>query len=304
MKYAFRLLLWPMLFFWVVVSGCPMKPAMLEIEGFDQQLAPGSIMETASGTLIDFEQLIQKLSQARVIYVGERHTETRHHEAQLRIIQALAEEKGDLRVGMEMFDHTYQQKLDQWTAGQLEWAAFLKQVHWYANWRFDDKLYKDILDYIQTQRLKLVGINIPFHLPPKISLGGLDSLSPIERQWLPESIDLTQADHRAYVSKVFESHNFRGRREFDHFYAAQCAWEDGMAQAIATHLGESTMVVVVGNGHIVRKFGIPNRAFERNQAPFSTVYMATPQMTLSRQDADFIWVTEQDKVMMRGMRRR
>ena len=83
----------------------------------------------------------------------------------------------------------------------------------------------------------------------------------------------------------------KGRDDFENFYAAQCAWEDGMARAVADNLDHSTMVVLVGNGHIVRKFGIPNRAFKRNQAPFLTVYLASPRMPASLTDGDFIWIT-------------
>ena len=86
-------------------------------------------------------------------------------------------------------------------------------------------------------------------------------------------------------------HHLKGREDFEDFYAAQCAWEDGMAQAVADNLDKADMVVLAGNGHIRRKFGIPNRAFKRTRAPFSTVYLATPGAPLSRADADFIWIT-------------
>ncbi len=301
MKYTLRHCTCSLFLIWIIIGGCTVKPSLLEIEGHGSPLTPGTILDTAQDRLINFDQLVQRLSQARVIYVGERHTAVAHHKAQLQIIQALTEKKGHLQVGMEMFDHTYQHKLDQWSAGKMQWPKFLKQVHWYANWRFDDNLYKDILVYIQTHHLKLVGINIPFNLPPKIAVGGLDSLSESERALLPKTIDTTQADHRSYVEKVFKSHHIQGRRDFEDFYAAQCAWEDGMAHTIANHTTTATMVVVVGNGHIVRKFGVPNRAFVRNPAPFMTVYLATPHMTVERQDADFIWVTAAEKPTMHGM---
>lgn len=306
MKCSSRLFMWILFLAGILMSACTMKPSLINIEGHHQPIAPGTILDTASGTTIAFHQLVEKLSQAKIVYVGERHTASGHHKAQLQIIQALADKKGHIRVGMEMFDHTYQAKLDRWSAGQMQWPEFLMQVHWYANWRFNDTLYQDILAYIQKENLKLVGINIPFHLPPKIAVGGLNSLSKSERRLLPDRIDTTQADHRAYLEQIFRMHTFKGRKDFNNFYAAQCAWEDGMAQNIADNLDNETMVVVVGNGHIIRKFGIPNRAFARNQAPFLTVYMATPEMQVSTKDGDFIWVTPEEKPAMahRGMNHR
>lgn len=292
-------LVWMICLSFLLMGACTLKPAHLNVAGLDRPLAVEAIYDTAEGKLIGFEELVQKLSRIRVIYVGERHTSPDHHQIQLKIIRALVESGRNVRVGMEMFDHTYQKRLDRWSGGQMEWEDFLKRSHWYANWKFDDALYKEILLYIKERRLRLIGLNIPFHLPPKIAVGGLDNLFPSERELLPEKIDTSDSGHRAYVEKIFKMHNTKGREVFENFYAAQCAWEDGMAQAVADNLGNATMVVIVGNGHILRKFGIPNRAFKRCQAPFRTVYLATPGMEVSREDGDFIWVTRRDEGMPR-----
>ena len=268
-----------------------MKPAQLQIDGIAQPLAVDTILDTASGATLSFDQLMDQLVPARIIYVGERHTSASHHDIQLRVIRALVARKHNVSVGMEMFDHTYQPRLDQWSKGELGYDDFLKQTHWYANWKFNDALYKDILLYIRDNQIKLVGLNIPFHLPPKIAIGGLDSLTSAERSLLPDTIDTTRAEHRSYLEDIFKMHTIKGRKDFDNFYAAQCAWEDGMASRIAENLGDGTMVVIVGNGHIIRHFGIPDRAFDRTGAPFRTIYLATPGMDVSRQDSDFIWVT-------------
>ena len=278
----------------LVLIACTMKPAMLTIEGLEKPLAAGQIVDSASSRVITFDQLIRELDKVRVIYIGERHTSIEHHRIQLQIIRALSEQGKQITVGMEMFDHTYQQRLDKWTAGELQWADFLKQVHWYANWKFDDTLYQEILEFIKAQNIPLVGLNIPFHLPAKIAVGGLENLSKQDRNLLSAHIDVTDSDHRNYVEEIFKMHKMRGREDFDNFYAAQCAWEDGMAQAIADNLSDSAFVVIAGNGHIVRKFGIPNRAFVRTGVPFRTIYLATPNSEVVLTDGDFIWVTPAD----------
>jgi uncharacterized iron-regulated protein len=273
-------------------TGCAMTKPLLQVPGIDRPLAPGTILDTRTGETITFGQLIDRLAAVRVVYVGERHTDAAHHAIQLRILQALADRNASLGVGMEMFDHTYQPKLDQWSAGAMDWPTFLKQVHWYANWRYNDALYKEILTFIQMRHLKLVGLNIPFCLPPKISIGGLASLSPADRALLPEQIDTSDPAHRAYVEEIFQQHHLRGRDDFENFYEAQCAWEDGMAQAVADNLKACKMLVLAGSGHIVRKFGIPKRAFARTHAAFLTLLPVYPDENITRHDADFIWVTE------------
>ncbi len=258
----------------------------------EREIPGGTILDAAADRPITFDALIERLSGVRVVYVGEQHTNPAHHAVQLRIIQALARRWTDTQVGMEMFARTYQPRLEQWAAGEWDWPTFLREVHWYANWKFDDTLYRDILDFVRENRLKLAGLNIPFDLPSKIAIGGIDSLLPRDRAMLPERIDLSNAAHRDYVKSISEMHAFPGRGDFENFYAAQCAWEDGMAHAIAERLGNSRMVVLAGNGHIIRKFGIPDRAFARTGASFLTVYLAATGETIENDIADFIWITE------------
>lgn len=231
------------------------------------------------------------LSRAQVIYAGEKHTLAAHHAIQLKLLKALADKDPDLSVGMEMFARPYQPVLDLWSAGRLTWNQLLRKTHWYANWRFDAQLYRGLLEEIKRRRLKLVALNIAFHIPAKIAVGGIENLSPAEKAQLPVSIDYTNQAHRQYLKKIFESHKLKGRDSFADFYAAQCVWEEIMAQSIAENLGNKKMLVIIGNGHIYRKFGVPERAFKRTAAAYLTIYPATDTRDLPQDTADFIWVT-------------
>jgi len=277
----------------LVVMGCATtNPHAVSRPDPRNAHTPGTILEGGSGRSMDYEQLIDRLARVQVVYVGEQHTNAHHHEVQLRIVRSLLEKKGRISIGMEMFDLTYQPKLERWRRGDLQWPEFLKQVHWYANWKYPAELYQPILMAVQENRLPLIGLNLPFHIPPKIAQGGIDSLSAEERALLPESIDTTHAAHRAYVEEIFKQHRFPGQGDFASFYEAQCVWEETMAQSIADRLDNGTMVVIAGNGHIFRHFGIPDRAFKRTKAPFRTVYLVTPQTEFSLQDGDYIFVTD------------
>jgi uncharacterized iron-regulated protein len=108
--------------------------------------------------------------------------------------------------------------------------------------------------------------------------------------YLPKEIDLTNPAHRSFVEDAFKQHHGRVKDDFEYFYQAQCVWEDVMAESISEQLKGDIMVVLAGNGHIIRKFGIPNRAFKRSGAPFRTIYLAPAGSTVPRDAADFIWV--------------
>jgi len=64
-----------------------------------------------------------------------------------------------------------------------------------------------------------------------------------------------------------------------------------MAESVARKLGDGSMVVVIGNGHIQYKYGVPDRAYKRNPVPFRTIYLAATGSEVDLDLADYIWVT-------------
>ena len=274
--------------------GCAMTPTKkLTIQDTEQSFEEGLIISTKLEKPVSFGELLADLERCRIVYVGEKHTNAAHHGIQLKVIQAIFKKHSNLVVGMEMFDHTYQDVLDMWSAGELDQKDFLKKSHWYANWRFDFSLYRDILAFIRDNHLRLVALNIPNHIPPKIREGGIDNLREGEKKHLPQQINTTNTAHREYLQSVFDGHkhHFRGEVEFENFYAAQSVWEDAMAEMISQHLSNDVMVVLAGNGHIQFKYGIPDRAFSRTGATFRTVYLAPVGSEVELDIADYIWVT-------------
>jgi uncharacterized iron-regulated protein len=274
-----------------VLIGCSSVPPKTFVKDTDVAVEPGTILSAASGKPISFDQLITELKGVRVVYIGESHTDSTHHRTQLDIIQALFGAADEISIGMEMFDFTYQPVLDRWSSGELEEAAFLEKVHWYANWRYPFSLYRDILEFVRDNRIPLVGLNIPFHIPPKVRIGGLANLGDADARHLPSEIDTSDSAHRAYVEPVFKQHAFHSSANFDYFYEAQCLWEETMAESIASSMPSGIMVVLAGNGHIVYKFGIPQRAFRRTSLPYRTVYLSSAGKDIELVYGDYIWVT-------------
>jgi uncharacterized iron-regulated protein len=272
-------------------GGCAMPLKLDSGKAPVKDFAPGTILSGRTGAAVSFEELIADVRTARVAYVGEMHTSTRHHEIQLRVIRALHEAGIRLAVGMEMFDRSYQTVLDRWAAGDLDEEAFLRRTHWYANWRFDYGLYRGILDYIRTEKIPLVALNVPFSIPPKIRVGGTEYLTECEKAYLPAEVDTGIAAHRRYVEDVFNQHPFKNVR-FEDFYLAQCVWEDAMAETAVAHLDDGMLVVLAGNGHIQYKYGIPERVFKRNGLAYRTIYPVAAAEAIDLSVADYLWVAD------------
>ena len=274
-----------------IIAGCAVTPKKLFIKDISRAFEEGTIISATTRAPVSFDVLLTDLSSARIVFVGEKHTDPVHHEIQLKVIKELYKTNPDLAVGMEMFDYTYQGVLDQWSDGKLDQKEFLEKTHWYANWRFDFALYKDILDFIKEKKIKLVGLNIPSYIPSRIRVGGIKNLSIKDKKHLPEKIDTSNTAHRNYVESVYKFHHHKIRKNFDYFYEAQCVWEEIMAQSIARGIKNNKMVVLSGNGHIVRKFGIPDRVFSRTKEPFRTIFPERSGSEAQLSYADYIWVT-------------
>ncbi len=283
------------LFLWidilVVVQGCAHPQRKLHITDLSKSFSENTIISSKHKTPVSFDLLINDLSSTRIIYVGEHHNNYAHHEIQLNILTALYEKKPNIMVGMEMFDQTYQPVLAQWSAGKIDQQTFLEKTHWYANWKFDFELYSSVLNFIKTNKIPLVALNIPSRVTSRIAVGGIDNLLPADKKFLPKNIDMSDTDHRTYVEKVFSHHNIIGRENFEYFYSTQCVWEDTMAESIARHIGDSVMIVFAGNGHLVEKFGVPDRVFKRTGLPFRTLLPYPTDRQTELKAADYIWVS-------------
>ena len=271
--------------------GCAGKSDTVLIKDTSKTVKPDTIISAKTGKTVTFDQLMADLNRHQIIFVGEKHTNPANHAIQLKIIQTVFKNHPSMEVGMEMFDRSYQPVLDLWSAGGLDEETFLRKVHWYANWRHDFALYRNILLFIKENRIKIVALNIPSYIPPRIRVGGIDNLSDTDKQYLPKEIDTSNTAHRNYVEQVFKQHHFKSSDKFDDFYMAQCVWEEVMAESIASDLGRKKMVILAGNGHIRYKYGIPDRTFRRTGASFRTIYMASVGEEVDLGVGDYIWIT-------------
>lgn len=272
------------------LAGCALMPRTDNGPPEVEMTPPETILWGKTGQPVSFDAMLADLLTAAVVYVGEKHTSAAHHAVQLQLLRALHLQSPRLAVAMEMFDRSYQPVLDLWSEGRLDEDGFLRRTHWYANWRFDYALYREILAYVRDHRLRLVALNLPFNIPPKIRVGGIEHLSPYEKGFLPVEIDTTFTAHREFAQKIFGMHDFKSGVSFEDFYRAQCAWEDVMAASVSAVTDADRVLVLAGNGHIQYRYGIPERAFKRNGLAYRTVYQASPGEDVDPAIADYIFL--------------
>ncbi len=223
---------------------------------------------------LKFENIIDRLKDARIIYVGEQHDRYEHHLVQLEVIKALKEKGYDLAVGMEMFIHRNQKALDDYIYGRINEREFLKQSQYFKTWGFDYLLYRDILNYARENKIPVIGLNIPREIVNKVGQSGIDSLTEDEKKELPAEMDMTDEEYKKRLKETFEKHEGSEERNFENFYQSQIIWDEIMAQRIDEYMKKNPlkiMVVIAGGGHLTYSSGIPGRAFRRNGLNYAII---------------------------------
>lgn len=255
----------------------------------------GQIIEAETGSPLEFDALVGRLSKKDIVFIGEVHNNPAHHLIQLQIIQALMTRSDRMTLAMEFFPVTKQFTLDQYLSGQLSEDAFLRDVDWQHSWGYDYSLYRPLMLLAKQNRIEVTAINAPAEVVRKIARHGLGKLKPEERALLAPNIDLDNKAHKSYLQRIFEQHSHKDLKQFEYFYQAQCTWEDTMAQNIAEHAKKrgGMFVVLAGNGHIVQKFGIPDRTFKRHSVPMVTVLPLplSGQASIEPGIGDYLWFT-------------
>ena len=282
-----------------------MMPPLATVEGIERHFSQGRIIDLKTGEAIGFPDLIDQLKTVDVVFIGEVHNNPEHHLIQVQLLQALmASFTPPPAVAMEFFDTTRQPVLDRFMNGDLDETAFLKQVDWKKSWRFPYHLYRPILWTSRDKGTVLLGINAPNSVVKKVARSGLLSLTAEERRQVARDMDLTNTAHREFLDGIFKQHQTdknlkHGMQNFDHFYQAQCVWDETMAETIADHMKAhgGKMVVFTGNGHIVNKFGIPDRVLRRVDVKTATIvlYPLTERTTINKRMADYVWLTSDSK---------
>lgn len=294
-----RSLLLVLALFALVLSGCAghrsMDMPIATVEGIGGRFFPGQIISLPEGSVLSFEELIAHLEVKRLVFVGEMHANAEDHLLEAQILQALMAHKPLPDVAMEFFEVPQQQAIDRYFQRKIGETQFLKEARWLQSWGFPYRFYRPLILATREHHRNLFAINVPRKIVKKVARNGLAGLSPLERDQIAKHIDLTIPEHRAFLKEVFSQHAHGDLRNFEYFYEDQCVWEDTMAEHIAELLDkrQGPLVVFAGNGHILNRYGIPDRVTRRSPVSSATVVTQAVDkpITLKRNAADFVWLT-------------
>jgi uncharacterized iron-regulated protein len=250
---------------------------------------------TRSGQTIALPDLWADLQTTQVLYLGETHDNVADHQAQKFILEQLIAGPKPLTLAMEMFQRPYQGAIDRYFKGDLTEAEFLAQTEYKTRWGFPWELYAPIVTLAKTQNIPLIALNTPSEVTRQVARKGLESLTPEQRQFIPAQADifLGPEGYRQQIQQIYAMHQGKGNSAGgDRFFQAQVLWDETMADRItqtAITSPDRLIIVLVGQGHLLKDYGIPSRVARRLPNIQQRTILLNPETPTMA--ADYHWVT-------------
>lgn len=274
---------------------------MVEAEAGERTAAmPPIVVEPAKSATLP--ELMTKLRNERLVYVGETHTAYGDHVLQLDVLRAMAAHEGELAVGVEWFQARFQPVLDDYLAGRISEAEFLRDTEYYERWRFDYRLYRPIVRFARENGIPIIALNADQELTSEIRRVGIDGLSGELRRELPDDYDFSDKTYEELLREIFDLHQSEDA-QFQRFLEVQLTWDESMAQRVAAYLQQhpaGRILVLAGKGHVSTRAGIPARVTRRTGIRGTTIVTFSPSSTLSN-EADYLVLANDENLPPAGL---
>jgi uncharacterized iron-regulated protein len=252
--------------FAAVLIMCSTTTALADSEPF--------IIDLYMGEPVPQDAMLDDLSAVRIVYLGEIHTISRHHEVQEQILRGLSDREMKLALGMEMFSRESQPILDRWQTGNQSVTDLIMELgreHWT---NLQD--YEKVLTLARERHVPIVGLNARDTLVRKVARSGIDSLTESEKREVPEGVEKINPLQDRLLRLRLRVHKAFEKTSLDRIVLAQALRDETMAETISGFLDSSDgknslMLVIAGSGHVNYGFGIPERVQRRSPLPYRIV---------------------------------
>ncbi len=244
--------------------------------------------------------LLKKLTNKKVLLLGEHHDRVEHHRWQLQTIITLYAYNQNIKLGFEMFPRSVQPVLDKWIAGELDDKKFLEQVEWQKNWNYDPDFYLPIFHFARMNSIPMLALNVDRELVRNVKENGWENVAEADKQNVKDPAPMSEA-YLKFMEDIFKQHvpdkengedkksvSIRENPGFRRFIQGQQLWDASMAQMLAEHIDKDHFIVgIMGSGHMVSGFGVPEQLHAMNIHDFSMLVPWHDQFECSSLKAGF-----------------
>lgn len=248
-------------------------------------------IDDCKGEPIQYDRVLDDLATANVIYLGERHTLSRHHDIQAQVVRDLAKRNVPLLLGIEMMEQPNQDSLDKYCRGEIDFEELAKVTKWKKRWR-NYQQYKEVLEAAKQAGAPIVALNARAETIRSVARsGGLDGLDEKLRKELPEEIQLDDQVYKKVLLPQMQSHMAASPERLRPMIEAQICRDEAMADTLCNFLKTKqgkgrTAIVLCGAGHVAHGLGTPARV--RRRMPELTerivIFSASGDVKLSKKE--------------------
>lgn len=249
---------------------------------------PHRVADGATGDVVGFEALVDRATEADVVFFGEQHDDPDTHRLQVALLESLAVRGADVVLSLEMFERDVQPRLDAYLAGRIDEEAFLAEARPWPNYATD---YRPLVEMAKERGWPVVAANVPRTYAAGVAQSGLEalnSLPPDERALIAREIECPRDEYYARFLVAMGAHpgaagEAEGRAV--RYYEAQCVKDETMAESIVSALAahpDAVVVHVTGAFHSDFGQGVPRRVERRVPGVRTVVVSAVPVAEPSR----------------------
>lgn len=270
----------------LLLGGCqavlPRLPAWQSPQG-REHAELGQIHDLRSGARLTPAQLVEQLATAPRLLVGERHDNPDHHALQLWLLRALAAQREQGSVLLEMLTPAQQGKVDALRAslasGQ-QVADLPAALAWEKGWEW--ALYGPIVRHLLAQPSPLLAANLD-----RAQVLDIYRAAPV----LSGAASTAEGVRTTLLAHIRESHcDLLPASQLPAMLAVQQQRDRRMAEALLA--APEPSLLFAGAYHVRRDLGIPLHLRDvGDKADFRVLILAEVGVPVSAAEADFVWYT-------------
>ena len=246
----------------------------------------------SKGAETDFTVMVDSLSRADAVFIGENHNCPISHWMELEISRALYERHGsDLVIGQEMMEADNQLILDEYMAGITSYDRFEAEARLWDNYSTD---YYPTVYFAKENKIPFVATNVPRRYASVVSRGGLDALqglSPEARQYIAP-LPIALACDSAATSEKFGAMMLISRRspeEMQRLAEAQALKDATMGWFMARNMTPATKFLHInGSMHSDYRDGIISYLLKYRPSTRVATVTSRRQDEIDALDPDYI----------------
>jgi len=208
------------------------------------------------GKEVNTDKLVKELAEYDVVFFGENHNSSINHWLQLKITEALYQQKkGQLILGAEMFERDNQSQLNQYLSGKFDAKTLKDSARLWNNYATD---YKPLVDFAKDKKLNFIATNIPRRYASQTSKEGLESLNSLtakEKTYIAQLPIKVTLDTPGYpeMKKMMGDH--AEEIKVMNFISAQATKDATMAESILKNIQSGKTFIHYNGNYHSKEFG-------------------------------------------------